>query len=362
MVWDVVVVGAGMAGLLCARRLEQAGYQVRVLEKSRGLGGRMATRRVNDQPIDHGCRFITPTTPLIDQLVQQLELQGLVRPWQPASYKVTPDGQLAVAAPKEWWVAPQGMTAIPKHLAENLGIDRQTRVLGLEAATDSWQISLDEGSAAASEPLTAQAVVLAVPAPQALEILQTVKTQLDPAVWQGLEAVTFEASITVFAGYSSLPETRLAAGSEGWMVYGNPDTPFTWVGLDSGKRDCASVPTVVIQSCDRFAQPYLSAPDLTEAGRHLLEQTAQILEKTLGPSLRQPDWIQVHRWRYATTKSPFPKQSLVTAKPLPLVCCGDWCGGFDVNTAAASGWTAAEEIHNLLSEDSAQFSLQTSLV
>ena len=58
--WDVAVIGAGIAGLTAARHLHQAGYRILVLEKSRGLGGRLATRRVDGQPIDHGCRYISP--------------------------------------------------------------------------------------------------------------------------------------------------------------------------------------------------------------------------------------------------------------------------------------------------------------
>ncbi|MBD0334966.1 MAG: FAD-dependent oxidoreductase [Cyanobacteria bacterium Co-bin13] len=361
MVLDVAVVGAGMAGLLCTRRLQQAGYRVRVLEKSRGLGGRVATRRVNDQPVDHGCRFITPTTPLMDQLVQQLKLQRLVRPWHPACYAVAADGQLIPTAPEERWVAPQGMTTIAKYLAENLDIRRQTRVVGLEVAVEGWQLRVEEIGTPAATPLTARAVVLAVPAPQALDILQTVKPQLDSAVMLDLKAVAFDASITVFAGYSGLPTTGLEADSQGWTVSGNASTAFAWAGLDSGKRGAPSVPTVVIQSCDRFAQPYLSTPAPLDAGRHLLAQTAQTLGLAFKQDLRQPDWIQVHRWRYATTKNPSTQQSLVTAAPLPLVCCGDWCGGFDVNTAATSGWIGAEKIHELLSKSSTRVPLQTAL-
>ena len=48
------VVGAGMAGIACARTLVQAGHRVTVFEKSAGLGGRMATRRSAFGTFDHG--------------------------------------------------------------------------------------------------------------------------------------------------------------------------------------------------------------------------------------------------------------------------------------------------------------------
>ena len=65
--FDIAIIGAGIAGLVCSQELQQAGYSVVVLEKSRGVGGRMATRRVSGSRADHGVRYLEPT----DQLLQQ---------------------------------------------------------------------------------------------------------------------------------------------------------------------------------------------------------------------------------------------------------------------------------------------------
>ena len=58
---DVAIIGAGVAGLTCAQQLHQAGYKVVVLEKSRGVGGRMATRRIEETYVDHGVRYLGAT-------------------------------------------------------------------------------------------------------------------------------------------------------------------------------------------------------------------------------------------------------------------------------------------------------------
>ena len=67
---DVVIVGAGIAGLSLAGELRRAGRQVLVLERSRGVGGRCATRRTDGGPIDHGLTFIHGRSP---QLRHQLD-------------------------------------------------------------------------------------------------------------------------------------------------------------------------------------------------------------------------------------------------------------------------------------------------
>ena len=59
--YDVLILGAGLAGLSCARRLQDAGKKVLVLEKARGLGGRMACRRTEKGAWDHGAQYFTAT-------------------------------------------------------------------------------------------------------------------------------------------------------------------------------------------------------------------------------------------------------------------------------------------------------------
>lgn len=334
MIWDVVVVGAGIAGLTCARRLHQAGYQVLVLEKSRGLGGRMATRRLDQQPVDHGCRFLAGQTPLMTQLIEQLRPTGQIVPWQANCYQLEARGNRQLQPPQVRWIAPQGMSAIARPLAADLTIQRQTRVTTLVPTSAAWQVQLEAG-----EPAAARAVVLAVPAPQAEAMLHLTTAELEPTVSK-LAQVKFEASLTVLAGYRSAP-VLAPADAAGWMVYGNAESPFAWVGLDSSKRPSAAQSVVVVQSSDRFAQPWLETYELAQAGQLLLAQTSDLI----GVQLSSPAWQQQHRWRYAIARSIGSGEPIYTQQPLPLACCGDWCSGQGIDAALTAGWAAAAAIH-----------------
>lgn len=349
MVWDAVIVGAGIAGLSCARRLQQTGYRVLVLEKSRGLGGRLATRRVDDQPVDHGCRFLQPTVPLIAQLIQGLEGRQVLRPWQPVCYSVANDKHLEAQLPDNFFVAPQGMTAVAKVLAEGLEIWRQRRVTGLvckaipeETAEQVWQLMVETSVSQPQESIQAKAIILAMPAPQALTLLQPIQLQVPSALVQSLKQVVFNPTISVMAGYETMPlPTDFVEENRGWSINGNPKTPFTWVGLDSSKRTQAALPTVVIHSSAHFAESYLQSDELDLAGQALLQQTSECLKI----KLTHPLWMQIHRWRYATPVTTVPNEGLISEVPLPLACCGDWCGGTDAGAALESGWQTAEKIH-----------------
>lgn len=58
-VYDVVIVGAGICGLMAAGQLVERGASVLLLDKGRTVGGRLATRRIEAGCADHGAQFFT---------------------------------------------------------------------------------------------------------------------------------------------------------------------------------------------------------------------------------------------------------------------------------------------------------------
>lgn len=69
---DVVVVGAGFAGLTAARRLVQLGYDVVVLEGRDRVGGRSSTATIAGVPVDLGGTFVGPTQDAVLGLAAEL--------------------------------------------------------------------------------------------------------------------------------------------------------------------------------------------------------------------------------------------------------------------------------------------------
>ena len=66
---DVVVVGAGLAGLACASRLTAAGMDVHVLESSDGVGGRARTDQVDGFLLDRGFQVLNTRYPEVERLL-----------------------------------------------------------------------------------------------------------------------------------------------------------------------------------------------------------------------------------------------------------------------------------------------------
>ncbi len=334
--YDVAIIGAGLAGITCGQYLQQQGQTVVLLEKSRGLGGRMATRRLQNTIADHGAKFLTNQGSQTEKLIANLVAKGVVEPWR---------------GMKDGYIAPLGMSAIAKHLATGLDIRLNHKVNQINPTDQGWSIVFDTSDLDHPlESIAARALVIAIPAPQALALLSPLvnlaENALDASYLTQLAGVEYDACITVMAGYTSELQQTLDIQTPTWQAVTFPEDPIlAWLGIDSTKRLQPPQPVVVLHSTPDFAAQHLESVDLNSLGQELLH----IASTPLLPELNSPQWFQVHRWRYAQPKTFFNAACFPAPTTSPLVCCGDWCvgsspenprGGF-LENALASGLAAA---------------------
>lgn len=346
-IFDVAVVGAGMAGLMCAQQLHHAGYRVVVLEKSRGVGGRLATRRIAGTRADLGAPYLEAEGRLSTLLFQSLLDRQILQPWTETVWQWHEAGTPQPEPPKPRYIAPSGMSALGKFLATALEIWFDRRVCAIVRSQDNiWHLSLDAPRHWADLPLelTAKSIVFAIPAPQILPILQT----LDDVSSEFLEpvgSIEYDPGFAVIAQYPAQNRAELEPVDRPWRAIGFPQhDELSWLGLDSRKRSDRSQPIFVLHSSAEFARNYLESEDLEKLGKQLLERAASLLN----PTLATPEFLQVHRWRYAFPRRVYPQDCLSAGLPSPLVCCGDWCGEQRIETALRSGLAAASAIDSQL--------------
>ena len=98
----IAVIGAGIAGMACARTLAQAGHKVSVFEKSRGAGGRMSTKGTEFGGFDHGAQYFTVRDARFEKALSISA--NLVRRWSANTERILDEAGRVVAAslpPKE---------------------------------------------------------------------------------------------------------------------------------------------------------------------------------------------------------------------------------------------------------------------
>ncbi|HAN89554.1 MAG TPA: NAD/FAD-dependent oxidoreductase, partial [Erythrobacter sp.] len=146
-----------MAGMSCGQRLSRLGHEVRLFDKGRGPGGRMATRRMEDGGttlhFDHGAQYFTARDPRFVEQVAHWEASGVAARW--------------AAAGDDAWVGTPAMNAPLKAMAGELGVQFGTRIEQLVRDGEGWQI---DGEGAPDARF--DAVLVAVPAEQAGPLLQ----------------------------------------------------------------------------------------------------------------------------------------------------------------------------------------------
>jgi predicted NAD/FAD-dependent oxidoreductase len=280
----ILIVGAGVAGLSCARALSDAGRAVLLLDRARGVGGRCATRALEGQPIDYGPAFLhgrdpgflaaldaVPATPLPGW---PAAVSGAGQPCQPEAF--TPgERRLAFA---------EGVAAFPRHLATGLPIRLETTVTALEPEGDGVRLRLGAG-----EPLWARDVVLALAAEQALSLLEPLPSP-SPDVRAARALLQFSSSRPCLALLATYPE---GSPRPAWQAcYPEASRLLQLVAHDSSKRAAPARVALLLQAHPAWSRAHLEDAAWPQA---LLEEAGRLV----GPWAASPSATHPHRWRYA---------------------------------------------------------------
>ncbi len=321
--YDVLIIGAGLAGLTAATELKQAGKQVCVLDKSRGPGGRMSTRVQGAQQWDHGAQYFTARSAAFRQQLATWLALGVVAPWDTA-IGAWEQGQLTATAPLPRYVGVPGMKSPLQALASTLNIYFNHQVTSLEKHSQLWRVHTLE------QTFSARQLVLALPAPQAAALLPP-----DSAAFALANAVVMQPCWALMLATSS----PLALPFSGIFVN---EGPVAWVAADSSKPGRATFEnTWVVHASAEWTAAHLEhAPEAITA---LLIDEFNHLLKRWQPHAPTPHWhyAKAHRWRYARgavegRQCVWPDEGLALA--------GDWLAGGKVEGAFLAGMHCAQHL------------------
>lgn len=284
---DVIVVGAGVAGLACARELARGGASVLVLERSRGVGGRCATRRVDGQPVDHGVVFLHGSAPDFVAALGAVEDGTALHGW-PVRIRGQgiPCRRDAFAETEVRLAYREGVTAFPKSLARGLEVRLGTAVEGVAAEEGGVRL-LVQGD---RRGVRSRAVVLALPVEQTAPFLEQASTGPEGAAARYLLRATASVpSLTCIAGY---PRTAPEPEWDLWLP--EDSSVLQLVSHDSAKRTGAAQRVLVLQARPRWSRARLEHPPEVWAAELLAEAG-----RVVGAWAGEPAWTETHRWRWA---------------------------------------------------------------
>ncbi len=304
-----------------AREMNRQGIQVIVLEKARGVGGRMATRRLDGAVFDHGTQYFAPSSAWFQSRIAEWLDEGLSREW----FRVHAHEMDSRFLSSARYCGCPTMTSIPKALASTMPVYTGEKVTQIRVEGDCWHAVTDKGNRFA-----ARSCILTPPVPQTLELLDASQVEVEPAMYDVLSDLVYEPCITLLAVCDAPP----ALPENGVLEFERGNLRRV---MDNQRKGISpDAPAVTIHATGAFSAQHFEDDDESVAGL-MFDEALPMLRCTV------QNW-QVHRWRYSQVLTPHPAPFLHIRQQPPLAVAGDAFGVNGVEGAARSGMEAAHMI------------------
>lgn len=329
---SIAVIGAGISGLTLARQLLHCA-DVTVFEKSRGVGGRIATRRIDGLQFDHGAQFVTARTPEFMSLLQAASIDGAVADWQPRSISLSPERK---AWKRDWfephYVGQPGMTHLAKYLATDVETELNCPVEAVKQRDGQWWMVTASGERGPFDWLISTA-----PAPQTATLLSGVA-----AVTDFLEPVCMKPCIAFMIRFND--ERPFP-----WQVIEARDSFLDWIADESSRPERPDGAALTVH-----ADPLWSEGRFKDDDAQLTAAVVDELTRLTGIDGNAFKVLAIKRWRYARVIQVAEAPCLLLPEQ-QLGVCGDFCVGGRVEAAFISALTLSRQLEPLLTGDDRRF-------
>ncbi len=324
-----VVIGAGLAGLACARALAEHGCAVTVIDKGRRPGGRTCSRRdPTGRRFDHGAQYFTARGAWLRDQVAAWAHAGVIARWSPRVQRGTAP---PVVPTEPWWVGTPDMGALGRHLARGLDVRSGRTVTAVARVGRSWVVRF-EGAEGPEPSVHADLLVLAVPAVPCARLLAPVSALAAAAAavvqtpcWAAMLGLRGDPSVDVdaFEARDGVIAWAAREGSKPGRPGPDPDRVQAWTVHASTAWSTAHLEAPADQVRDALAAELVTC---------FPRDTVTVVH------------AQAHRWRYARGQAPSVTTGAWFDPTLELAVCGDWLAGARVEGALTSGLAAAAGI------------------
>ena len=323
----IAIIGSGISALTAARKLNNAA-DVTIFDKSRGVGGRIATRRADPFTFDHGAQYFLIKNNDFESFVAPFIERGIVKR-RDAYFKEFEGGE--VIRERQWnenfahYVGAPNMNAFCKSLAENLKIIKNTKIHQVVKSDIGLRLIDDKGL----ELGVFDWVISTVPSKQAINILPKNLNFYDE-----ISSIEMSPCFTLMLGF----EKDLNLDFDAAMIH---NELISWLSVNSSKPDRSKDLSLVIQSTNRWADKNLKL-DRDFVIKKMISEASSIISRDLNAAVHK----DVHGWHFANAQK--RDLGVFVDYDMNIAACGDWCMHGRVEAAYLSGNETAAKILEVL--------------
>jgi renalase len=343
---SIAIIGAGSSGLAAAHTLQDADHSVTLFEKSRGVGGRAATRRRAGFVYDHGAQYIKGEGRLSAYFItERFYVPDLIDITKPV-WIFDSAGRIQEGDPQQnatpRWTYRHGLTTLAERMAAGLSIHFNVCIGHVEQMSTGWALFDIAGQHAGNF----EQLLITIPAPQALELLQMsqLERSLRDNIVTALAVARYNPLISVMLGYQPTPMQRPYYA----LVNTDKAHPISWLAWEHEKAPERVPPgsgLLIAQMAPQYSREHWKQPD----EQALIRDVTQLVAGLIDEPLPTPIFTDIQYWLHALPSTKADAQTL-NAQTLPygLAFCGDAFVGGRVHLALEHGVTVAQQmIHGI---------------
>ena len=313
----IAIIGAGISGLALANTIKN-NADVELFEKSRGFGGRVATRRAGDFSFDHGAQFFKAKTVEFQNYIQPMLDQNIIELWKAQFIEII-DGK--ITNKRTWgndpanYVGTPSMNSIGKYMANSLNVQLSKKVEKI-SKENRW-VLYDENNEILGEY---DWVFSSIPPLQAQQIFPDLKV-----IFPNIPEYEMLACFSLMLGYKQPLELDFDAA----LVKG---FDISWVSVNSSKPSRDKNYTLLVHSTNKWAQENIDK-DRDWVKNYLCDE----LKKIIPIKTEKAEYIGLQGWRYANIMKQQKGFEYFFNNENQIGLCGDWFIQGRIEAAYLSG-------------------------
>ena len=330
---NIAIIGAGMAGSTVAHELSSHVSKITVFEKSRGVGGRMATRRIAPFAFDHGAQFFTSQSEAFGELLLNSKANSQFANWETshAIYKKTQLLKIESWGPSNHhYVCLPHMNSLIKYLLSTVAVHCNQQIVEILRKNEQWAIYNQEKELLGLFDY----IVITAPAPQTVKLIPK-----NASFYNDIKNISMESCIALMLGFNDKLHCNHGATSL-------TNNDISWLAANHTKPGRTQNNAYIVHASHAWSKKWLNYTSVEEADllSHLKSKVKQILSKQW-PTIQ---YEALHRWKYAMPTHNYEQPQVFEDKNLKLAVSGDWCYHGRVEGAYLSGIATANQIKKTL--------------